>query len=206
MDMDKVKIALTLVSIAIVVGPLAGIALAYKDNLSGLVLPPQFESLMNGGNGSGGNGTAGAQYGPQTAGTQSLSQFQLPQPVGQPQYDPSTGAFSYPFNFTNPLTSEISIDQLSADVISSQNNEILGTLSINGPINIDPNQTAMINVTGILSPQEVSQLEAQYQQGGSLPISLANLNVDVGGIKVHLDQFSDIGSIPLGSIPLPGGK
>lgn len=203
--MDKVKIFLTLVSIAIVVGPLAGVALANKDNLLGVVIPPQFQSLMNGGNGSGDNGTAGANYDPQTAGIQSLPQFQLPQPVGQPQYDPSTGAFSYPFNFTNPLKTEISIDQLSADVISSQDNTTLGTLSINGPINIDPNQTAMINVTGILSPQQVSQLEAQYQQGGNLPISLSNLNVDVGGIKVHLDQLSDIGSIPLSSIPLPGG-
>jgi hypothetical protein len=63
----------------------------------------------------------------------------------------------------------------------------------------------MINVTGILSPQQVSQLEAQYQQGGNLPISLSNLNVDVGGMIVHLDQLSDIGSIPLSSIPLPGG-
>ncbi len=38
--MEKIKIALTIISIAIVIGPLAGIALIYRNNLADLVLPP----------------------------------------------------------------------------------------------------------------------------------------------------------------------
>ena len=46
--MDKVKIALTILSIAIVIGPLAGAAYVYRDNLLGLVVPPQVKSLVSG--------------------------------------------------------------------------------------------------------------------------------------------------------------
>jgi preprotein translocase subunit SecD len=117
----------------------------------------------------------------------------LPQAVGQPQYNPATGAFSYPFNFTNPLSTQLSISQLSAEVVSG-NNVTLGNVSIN-PINIAPGASAIINATGTLSQNEVNQLEAQYQSG-SLNVSLENVNVDVGGISVHINQISNIGSIP----------
>ncbi len=184
--MDKVKIVLTLVSIAIIASPFLVELIIYRDNLLGLVIPPQVQNLINGDKG---NGSNGSQSG--------ISNFQVPQPNGQPQYNPSTGAFVLPFNFTNPLTTQISINQLSADVISAQTNVPLGTVLINGPITVNPGQNAIINVSGILSPQEVNQLQSQYPQNGNLPISLANLNVDVGGVKIHLDQLSNVGSIPL---------
>ena len=38
--MNKVKIALTILTIAITVGPLLGVVYIYRDNLVGLVLPP----------------------------------------------------------------------------------------------------------------------------------------------------------------------
>ena len=43
--MNKLKIALTLLTVAIMVGPFAYVAIAYRDNLIGLVLPPQFSNL-----------------------------------------------------------------------------------------------------------------------------------------------------------------
>ena len=48
--MEKVKIALTLLSIAIVVGPLAGMAFIFRDNLAGLVFLPEINSIVNGAN------------------------------------------------------------------------------------------------------------------------------------------------------------
>ena len=103
--MDKVKIALTILSIVIVIGPLAGIAYVYRDNLLGLVVPPQIKSMISGGD---------------STGSQSQPQFQPPQLVGQPQYNAQTGAVSVSFNFTNPLTNKISIDKLSAEVQSEE--------------------------------------------------------------------------------------
>jgi hypothetical protein len=177
--MDKVKIALTVLSIVIIVGPIAGVVVAYRDNLLGLVVPPEVNSLVNG------NFTE--------------SQFQPPMPVGEPQYNPETRTFTFPFNFTNPLKNEISIDQLSAEVKCKENNVTLGTVSINEPIKISPGETAIINATGVWTQEAINQLKAQYSGSSDINVAFENVNVVVGGIKVHLDELD------AGSIPLPGG-
>ncbi len=180
--MDKVKIALTVLSILIVIGPLAGAAFVYRDNLVGLVVPPQVKSLVNGGD---------------STGSQSQPQFQPPQLVGQPQYNAQTGAFTVSFNFTNPLTNEVSIDKLSAEVQSEEGGVSLGNISLNQPIQITPGETSIINVSGILNQNAISQFEAQNPGVNGINISLANLNVDVAGITVHMDQVNNVGQLQL---------
>ena len=174
--MDKVKIALTVLSIVIIVGPIAGVVFAYRDNLLGLVVPPQVKSLMSG------NSTG--------------SQFQPPTPVGEPQYNPETGAFTLSFNFTNPLTNQVSIDKLSAEV-TSEDGVSLGNISISQPIQITPGETSTINVSGNLNQQAISQLEAQNPGVNGINVSLENLNVDVAGITVHMDQVNNVGQLQL---------
>jgi hypothetical protein len=182
--MDKLKIALTLLSIAIVVGPIAGVVLVYKDNLPGLVLPPQIQGLVERDNSS---PTV-------TQPSEILPQFQMPQPVGEPKYNSQTGEFVYPFNFTNPLDTKISFDQLSADV-SLGNGQTLGTISLDQPINIDPGASEVINATGIMSQDSINQLVAQYGNNNLDNIVLNNVNVTVGGVNVFIPHI-DAGSIP----------
>ena len=180
-----------ILSIAIIVVPLVAEVYAYQNNLEGLVVPPQISDLMNGGNSNNGrNGTAGSQSSQLAQSV--IPNFQMPQAIGQPQYDPNTGAFSAPFNFTNPLNSQISIEQFSAEVVGA-NNALLGNVSIT-PVNVGPGQNAVITVTGNLSQEAVNQLEAQYQSG-NLNVSLKNVNVNLAGVSVHIDQINDIGSI-----------
>ena len=191
MYMNKVKIALTLLSVAIVIAPLLGVTYIYRDNLLGLVLPPQIKSMISGGGDSNSN-SDGSQL------SQTLSQFQMPQPVGQPQYNPDTGAFSYPFNVTNPLSTPISLTQLSAEIVSTQGNVPLGNVSINQPINIDPGANSIVNLTGTLNQDTVNQLTSQLSNGtnlSSLNIGLQNVNVDIDGITVHMNQIN-AGEIP----------
>jgi len=185
---DRVKFALTILSIMIIVVPLVVEVYVYKDNLEGLVLPPQIKDLMNGGN----NGNSGSFTNPQSSASSSLPNFQMPQPVGQPQYDPATGAFSYPFNFTNPLSTQLSLTQLSAQVVTEDGTPI-GNISIPQTISIAPGANAIIAVVGNLNTEEVNQLAAQYQSG-NLNIALNNVNVVVGGVSIHMDHI-DAGSI-----------
>ena len=42
--MDKVKIALTVLSILIIVVPLAIVVYEYRNNVDGLVIPPKFRA------------------------------------------------------------------------------------------------------------------------------------------------------------------
>jgi hypothetical protein len=179
--MDKVKIALTILSMVIIIGPLAGLAYVYRDNLLALVVPPQIKSLVNGGD---------------PTGSQSQPEFQPPQLVGQPQYNAQTGAFTVSFNFTNPLTNQISIDQLSAEV-QSEGGASLGNISINQPIQMTPGETSIINVSGILNQNAISQFEAQNPGVNSINISLTNLNADVAGITVHMNQVNNVGQLQL---------
>jgi hypothetical protein len=180
--MDKVNIALTILSMVIIIGPLAGLAYVYRDNLVGLVVPPQIKSLVGG---------------VDSVGTQSQPQFQTPQLVGQPQYNAQTGALTVSFNFTNPLTNEVSIDKLSAEVESEEGGVSLGHISINQPIQIAPGETSIINVSGILNQNAISQFEAQNPGVNGINISLANLNADVAGINVHMNQVNNVGQLQL---------
>jgi hypothetical protein len=181
--MNNVKIALTLLSIAIVVGPLAGVVLFYRDNLVGLVVPPEIKNLDSG-------LSEGNLTNPQFI---NGSQFQLPTLVGEPQYNQETGAFSYPINFTNPLKTEISVDSMSAEIKFKDNNVILGNISITQPIEIAPGQSGIINATGNLDPEKVSQIKAQYS-GDVNNIVLENVNIVVGGVEMHFDEL-DAGSL-----------
>ena len=146
------KIALTLISIAIVVGPLVGVLLVYRDNLMGLVLPPEIKDLSSNSNK---DSSSVSKF-------LNISVLQLPTLAGQPYYNQQTGAFSYPINFTNPLSTEISVDQISAEIKSKNSNIILGNISITQPIKIAPGANGIINATGILDPATVNQLKDQY--------------------------------------------
>ena len=110
-EMNKVKIALTLLTIAIIVGPFAYVVIAYSDNLIGLVVPPQFSNLSQslGQNLSGQNLSSSSNNPINLTGTN----FQMPQVIGTPQYNPDTGAFNAAINVTNPLSNPISVDQAS---------------------------------------------------------------------------------------------
>ena len=178
-DMEKLKIALTLLSIAIVIGPLAGMALIYRDNLAGLVVPPEIINIANG------------QIENVTA-----SNFVSPSLAGEPQYNPDTGALNVAFNFTNPLTNQISVDQFSADIKSKDNNALLGNISLVEPINIAPGENGIIDVAGNLSPELINQIQTQYQDNGKVNIIIENINAEVAGVQIHLESF-DVGSIQL---------
>ena len=55
----------------------------------------------------------------------------------------------------------------------------------------------LINVSGILNQAAISQFEAQNPGVNGINISLANLNVDVAGVNVHMDQVNDVGQLQL---------
>ena len=152
----------------------------------GLIVPPQVKNMLTDG------GSSGSQF---SQLSQDISNFNSHQSGGQLQYNPDTGAISYPFNFTNPLNTPISFNQMSAEVVGG-NNVSLGTVSIQ-PITVAPGANAIIDVTGNLSQSTVSQL-AQNSGATSLNVGLENVNVDVGGVKVHINQINNFGSIPTG--------
>ncbi len=186
--MNKVKIALTLLTIAIMVVPFAYVVIAYRDNLVGLVMPPQFSNLSQslGQNLSGQDPSSSSNNPINLTGTN----LQMPQVIGAPQYNPDTGVYNVAINATNPLSNSISVDQASVQIQSKQDSSLVGDISIPQPINIQPGESAVINITGVI-PQDLYNQISQ-QNNGKIDVNnivLKNLDVTVGGVKVHFDSI-----------------
>jgi hypothetical protein len=180
MNMDKVKVALTVLSIMLIAAPLLGVVYVYRDNLIGLVLHPEVTDMMNG----------------NTNQTSPMGDFELPSVAGEPQYNSQTGAFNLAFNFTNPLTNDLSVDKFSATIKSRDNNAVLGNVALAEPISVASGENSILSVAGNLDQNTVNQLVSQYQGNRNLNVVLEDVDAIVGGIHFHLDQI-DIGSITL---------
>ena len=185
--MKKLKILLTVLSIAIIVIPIVVVVLEYQNNLLGLVVPPELANLANGNNNSNGNNSNSL-----------LGSFQLPQSVGEPQYNPETKTASFTFNFTNPLKTPLTINKLEAGIVSHNDGVLLGNVSIGNPLSLAPGQTADITALGVLSNDAINYFKTHYAGQNSLNVDFVNLNVDIAGIKVQVDR-QNIGEIPIPS-------
>ena len=183
--MERIKIVLVLLTIAITIGPLVGALIVYRDNLTALVFPPELKNAANG-----------------EIGKVAAADFEAPTITQEPHYNPETGDFSVAFNFTNPLPNEISVDQFSAQVKSKDDNSFLGNINLAQPININPGENGVIDVAGNLDAATLEQIKAQYEQNGTVNVILENVDATIAGVNFHFDQL-DLGSIDLGSIQLP---
>jgi hypothetical protein len=177
--MDKIQLALKVLSIVILAGPLLGVVYVYRDDLSGLVFTPEIRNL--------------------SSGDFSSSQFQRPVPAGEPQYDPATGQYTFSFRFTNPLENEISVDQISADVYCKDHNVALGSVSIEQPMTIAPGETVIINACGTWTQQALQHFEVDHNgpEDDDINVFFKDLNVDLAGIKIHMGELPDAGWVML---------
>jgi hypothetical protein len=70
----------------------------------------------------------------------------------------------------------------------------LGNLTTDQPIKLDAQQTGQITANAKLSDQALTYIKSQNQT--QLNVDLINLNIEVGGIMVHLDR-QNIGDIKI---------
>jgi hypothetical protein len=192
--MNKVRLCLTVLTIAIMVAPLLVELALYRDNLMGLIIPPEISDIMNGGgNSNGGNSAA------DNGGGFINSDFEMPQQVGEPQYDPSTKTVSFTFSFTDPLDNPVTVDTFQAGIVSRNDGVFLGNITIDKPVTLVPGESVDITALGILSDDAINYFKAHAENQQPINIDLTNLNVDVGGIIVQLDKQN------LGEITIPPG-
>lgn len=187
--MKKLKIILLFLTIAITITPIVIEVLLYRDNLLDLIIPPEIANIVN--NQSNNSNEKGIN------GNNLLNpEFELPKPVGEPQYNPETKTVSYTFNFTNPLQTPLEIDELQAGLVSHNDGFFLGNITINKPLKLDPGQTVDITALGILSDDAINYLKSQSATQNSINLDFVNLNVDLSGIQLQLDK-QNIGNIPI---------
>lgn len=173
--MDKIRLALTLLSAATLIIPLAGIVFFYSGNLTGLVYTPELKNFVSG--------------------DISESQFQRPVPAGNPTYDEATGVYTFSFKFTNPLDNEISVSKISANVHCKEHDVALGAVSIDEAITIQPGETVTIDASGTWTTQALAHF-ATYHNGSDdddINVSFRHLIVDLAGIQIYMAELEDAG-------------
>jgi hypothetical protein len=181
--MKKVKIILTLLTIIITVAPIAVQVLAYQDNLLGLIIPPEITNLMNGSNNNGGIGEV------------ANTPFQPPAISGEPQFFPDNNTVKFTYNFTNPLNTQITVKTLEAEIVCHEHGFTLGTVAID-PTTLAPGQTVDITAFGVLSPEALAHIITQHPGQSSINCDFKDLNVDMAGVTIQMDQQQNIGQIP----------
>jgi hypothetical protein len=187
--MKKLKLILLFLTIAITITPIVIEVLLYRDNLLDLIIPPEIANIVN-------NQSNNSNEKSITGNNLLNPEFELPKPIGDPQYNPETKTISYTFNFTNPLQTPLEIDELQAGLVSHNDGFFLGNITISKPLKLDPGQTVDITALGILSDDAIDYLKSQSATQNSINLDFVNLNVDLSGVQLQLDK-QNIGNIPI---------
>lgn len=170
--MDKVRLLLTLITIAIVVIPIVGMLLAYQDNLLGLFIPPEINEIADdlmGGDGANGSG------------------LEPPTMVGEPEYDEASRTFSVTFQFKNTFPVDITINSLSGNIECVDHGFHLGNASLSKPVSIDAGETKTMTVLGTWTEEAISHFHTKHAGEETVDVVLVDFAVDVSGIQIQLD-------------------
>ena len=175
--MEKVRMVLTLVTIAIVVVPIVGMLLVYQGNLVGLFVPPEINQIaddfMDGGDG-GNNGDNGPGLEP-------------PKMVGDPVYDEATGTFSVSFEYTNTLPFDITVNSLTGNIECAEHHFTLGVASLSEPVSIAQDETELLTIVGSWTDDAISHFGTAHSNEQNVAVILSDFTVDISGIQLQLD-------------------
>jgi hypothetical protein len=192
--MNKVKWVLRTITICCTILPLLFTVLAYQNNLIGLIVPPKITAAMSG------NGQAMQEILPD------LSNMTNARPTfnNDFQFDPQDGTYKFSINLTSPLNTPVTLYSLSTTV-TDENGTILGTINLGNPVTLVPGKNSTIPIGGALSQELITLLqnrgidpaapnfnpENMGETGLDINnIHFTNVNMNVGGIQIHLDKLN----------------
>jgi hypothetical protein len=166
--MDKVRLLLTLITIAINVVPIVGILLVYQNNLLGLVIPPAINEIMNA--------------------TSFTSNSVEPPSFVDSHYDIASRTVTLTFKFTNPFNFNVTIISMSADIQCDAHKFPLGTATLSNPVNIRASETATITVLGVWTQDATNHIQTAHAGAQSIDVELVGITVNVNGINVQMSE------------------
>jgi hypothetical protein len=189
--MQLIGVVLLLVSVGLVVGPVGAVMYVYKDDLSGLVIPPEIKGIVNGdsslfiNDNSGGNGGDESPFG----------SFVQPEFVSA-NIDSAARTFSVTANVTNSFTIDLILNNLSTDVETPDRQRIT-TVGLRNPLTIPPGESALVTVEGSWTQSGEAYFLDHYSTGQSAIVVIVNTVIDVSGMSVELSEPVQIEKCPL---------
>jgi hypothetical protein len=157
-----------LLNIITLVGPVLGVVLAYQDNLKGIVIPLQVESMMS-----------GSLF---TGGKIALPRFVSATP------DLAGETVTLVFEFTNPFTYDLMVKSISADVECSLHGFTLGHASLIEPTNIPAGATVELSMYCDWTQKAIDHFHAEHTGATRVAAKVVNIIIEVSGITIQSDQ------------------
>jgi hypothetical protein len=180
--MDKIRLALVLITLAITLGPTLGIVLAYQGNLLGLIVPPEIEQIMD-----------------------SLISSVVPsdgtpiEPVGPPdvQYDPNSLTATISFQMKSPFPIDVTIDSLSGPIECDEHRYPLGTATLKNPVSMSAGETATVTVLATFTQEGIDHVQSDHAGEEAVKVSLAKATMKAGEMTAEFTEPMSIGEVPL---------
>jgi len=179
--MQIIGVILLLISVGLVAGPVGAVVYTYRDDLTGLVVPPEIKGAINGDT----SFILNDNYANNGDVNSILNNFVAPTFVSA-DVDQATNSFNIRVNVTNPLNYDLTLNTLSTDVQSLEG-QTLASVTLPHPFTIVSGESTIVQVDGTWT-QAGDAFITQHWYDSSVTISLANIVVDVNGVKVERNQ------------------
>ena len=173
--LNKVRLILTVITIAINVVPVAGVLLMNRDNLVGAVIPPEISAVINDVIVSGG------QLG------ESLNFTFV-----DSDYDAASRTVTLSFEVVNPLQFDVTVDSMSADVRCDEHDFPLGHTVIQNPVLIREEATVGIDVAGTWTKEGIAHLLAAHEGEQRVDVELTEISLSINGVSIQTDEVIKI--------------
>jgi len=167
--MDKVRLILILISVAITAGPVSGALIVYRGNLLALLIPPDASRLATDLSNVSPNATF-VEYG----------------------YNTSSRTVTLKINVTNPYSFDLTINSFWAEAECREHHYYLGNVTSNVSQNIPRNSSALIFAMMIWTQDAENHFQNSHPGESSIFVDLVGSKVDIQGIAVQLQNRESI--------------
>ncbi len=198
--MQLIGIVLLLISVGLVVGPVGAVVIMYSDNLSGLVIPSELQEAINGNPSfilaDNFNSISGDDL------DDLLDNIVLPTLVDA-NINTNSRTFDVRGNVTNFFKQPLTLNEFQAE-LQTQNGQQLATVIVPNPMNIPSGESSIVTIQGTWT-QLGEDFVASHQQDSQVTITLANIIVDVNGVRVERSEpFTVTVPISLSGVNITG--
>lgn len=175
--MDKARLLLILTTLAIAIGPIAGVLIIHQNNLVDAVMPSDLVEAIS------------DPFASETP-------FEPPTLVDS-QYDSTSRTTTLTFNFTNPLNLDLTINSMFSDLECTIHKKPLGNSSLTESVSILAGANAFLTVSGTWTEEAINHFQTEHKDAKTTSIDLVRLKLSVKGINLELNDRITIPNVPI---------
>ena len=166
-----------MINIVTITGPVAGVAIAYQDHISEIVVPPQVTQVLND--------------------TFNMGQQGSLAEVVDAQFDNASRTLTLTVNFTNPLNYSLTLKSFCANVECSAHGYPLGQVNINEAGIIQPAEAILLTVFGAWTADGEAHIQTEHAGATSLDINLTGTVINMNDITIEITEPIEIPDVPI---------